>query len=193
MDKVIIDGVDVSECSYAITPKRQCPNKPMPYAKETSCISCKEHNTKLNFCKNNPDCYYKQLKRLERQYEDVLKLAKENADSNEYCLQELEQENETLERTNNELRKRFSEDTTKLSAELQQYKDMAKKGLEEFKDVGGCWGCGIQESLNQAWADCKNYRQALQDIRKYCEEQNLKADYTACEIIDKINEVIGAE
>ena len=61
------------------------------------------------------NCYYKQLKRLEQEnkelkaykdvnedfkkawdelnkkYTEVLKLAKENADSNEYCLQELEQ------------------------------------------------------------------------------------------------------
>ena len=64
-DKVIIDGIDVAECVYALIPKKQCPEKSMYYAKETSCIACKEHNTKLNFCKNNPSCYYKQLKRLE--------------------------------------------------------------------------------------------------------------------------------
>lgn len=39
----------------------------------------------------------------------------------------------------------------------------------------------------------KKYFACLQEIREYCEEQNLKADYTACEILDKINSVIGAE
>lgn len=62
-EQIIIDGVDVSGCCYAILPKNQCPAKIMPYAKETSCIACKEHNTKLNFCKNNPNCYFKQLSR----------------------------------------------------------------------------------------------------------------------------------
>lgn len=67
--EIIIDGVDVSECDYAILPKKQCPAKSMPYAKETSCIACKEHNTKHNFCKNNPNCNFKRLKRKERELE----------------------------------------------------------------------------------------------------------------------------
>lgn len=67
--EIIIDDVDVSECDYAILPKKQCPAKSMPYAKETSCIACKEHNTKHNFCKNNPNCNFKRLKRKERELE----------------------------------------------------------------------------------------------------------------------------
>lgn len=69
--QIIIDGVDVSGCTYIIPPRKQCPNKPMPYAKETSCFACKEHNTKLNFCKNNPNCYYKQLKAKEQECEEL--------------------------------------------------------------------------------------------------------------------------
>ena len=68
---IIIDGCDVSGCEYIIPPHEQCPNKPMPYAKETSCFACKEHNTKLNFCKHNPNCYYKQLKRKEQECEGL--------------------------------------------------------------------------------------------------------------------------
>lgn len=70
-EEIIIDGVDVSECDYAILPKKQCPAKSMPYAKETSCIACKEHNTKHNFCKNNPNCNFKRLKRKERECENL--------------------------------------------------------------------------------------------------------------------------
>lgn len=91
--KVYIDGVDVSGCEfYQIEANQLYPNAQY-------CGSMR--NT---FCENEPDCYYKQLKRLERQYEDVLKLAKENADSNEYCLQELEQENERLKEENKKLK-----------------------------------------------------------------------------------------
>lgn len=75
--QIIIDGVDVSGCTYIIPPHKQCPNKPMPYAKETSCIACKEHNTKRNFCKNNPNCYYKQYKRKEQENEELKEILKE--------------------------------------------------------------------------------------------------------------------
>lgn len=74
-EKIIIDGVDVSECCYAILPKNQCPAKMKPYAKETSCVACKQDNTKLNFCKNNPNCYFKQKVRKEQECE---KLKEEN-------------------------------------------------------------------------------------------------------------------
>nr|DAY81750.1 MAG TPA: hypothetical protein [Caudoviricetes sp.] len=71
--EIIIDGIDVRKCIYAILPKKQCPMKSMFYAKETSCIACKEHNTKRNFCKNNPNCYYKQLKRKEQALDEIEK------------------------------------------------------------------------------------------------------------------------
>ena len=70
-DEIIINGVNVSKCNYTILPKKQCPMKSMPYAKETSCIACKEHNTKRNFCKNNPNCYFKQRKRAEQKLEKI--------------------------------------------------------------------------------------------------------------------------
>ncbi len=72
-ESIIINGVDVGECSYAILPKKQCPMKSMPYAKETSCTACKENNTRLNFCKNNPNCYFKQLKSKEQECEKYKK------------------------------------------------------------------------------------------------------------------------
>lgn len=30
------------------------------------------------------------------------------------------------------------------TAELKKYQDMEKEWLEQFKDVGGCWGCGLE-------------------------------------------------
>lgn len=35
------------------------------------------------------------------------------------------------------------------------------------------------------------YKQALEEIRSYCDEQNLKADYTACFITNRIDEVLS--
>lgn len=52
-----------------------------------------EENKQL---KESLDLAIKQYEALVNKYHEVLKLAKENADSNEFCLQELEKENEKL-------------------------------------------------------------------------------------------------
>lgn len=49
--------------------------------------------------------------------------------------------------------------------ELQRYKDMEAKGLEEIKDVGGCWGCGIQAQVNQDMVDLKKYKDEIEDLK----------------------------
>lgn len=35
------------------------------------------------------------------------------------------------------------------------------------------------------------YKQTLEEIRGYCEDQNLKVDYTACEVLAMIDEVLN--
>lgn len=58
-NKVIIDGVDVSKCEFYINSKNleyNCKQTPQSY-----------------FCKNNPDCYYKQLKTKEQECEELKK------------------------------------------------------------------------------------------------------------------------
>lgn len=190
MDKVIlIDGVDVSECEHY---RAEIETK-MPYGEyEIQKDKCYYSSIEvIQKCKGNKGCIYKQLQRVK--------------------------------------------------AELKKYEDMAKKGLEEFKDVGGCWGCGLQLQLNQDIEDIKKlkaenerlkeenkqlkklkfksdgiellqdanlnlhnanvkYRQALQEIREIAGSiiGNANAIYTdfynkLSDILDKINEVIGAE
>jgi len=69
--ELIINGVDVINCDYilnnSVKGKYHSPAKSMPYAKETSCIECKTNSTRYNFCKHNPDCYYKQWQRTQKQ------------------------------------------------------------------------------------------------------------------------------
>ena len=104
-EEILIDDVNVAECH----------NK-TPYKNDYGDVQCKcyrfediENDTFLfGICKQHPNCYYKQLKRLQ--------------------------------------------------AELQKYKDMEAKGLEEFKDIGGCWGCGLQLQLDQDLKDIKRLR-----------------------------------
>ena len=50
-----------------------------------------------------------------------------------------------------------------------------------------------QITKNGFICDCEQnakYKQALEEIRSYCDEQNLKADYTACYITNRIDEVL---
>jgi len=55
--QIIIDGVDVSGCYCYVST-----------SKEYSCgLTCSKFH--YRFCKENPNCYYKQLKRLENEYE----------------------------------------------------------------------------------------------------------------------------
>ena len=56
--QIIIDGVDVSGCEFYIGSKNlefNCKQTPQSY-----------------FCKNNPKCYYKQLKRKEQECNELM-------------------------------------------------------------------------------------------------------------------------
>lgn len=89
--------------------------------------------------------------RLERQYEDVLKLAKENADSNEYCLQELEQENERLKEKYNVASyecNNLRELKTKYRQALQEIRDMADfKCALPSTELCHCKACDYADNI----------------------------------------------
>ena len=60
------------------------------------CSKLEQENKKLKAYKDVNEDFKKAWDELNRKYTEVLKLAKTNADSNEYCLQELEQKYEQL-------------------------------------------------------------------------------------------------
>lgn len=71
VDEIIIDGVDVSECEKlgeTIDGITCGLGKRIRFANEII--------TKHNLCKNNPNCYYKQLKRKEQALDEVKKYFK---------------------------------------------------------------------------------------------------------------------
>ena len=58
--QIIIDGVNVSECQdFYIS------------SADTKCCNCESDNTQFLACKNNPNCYYKQLAHKTQEYEDL--------------------------------------------------------------------------------------------------------------------------
>lgn len=168
--EIIIDGCNVAECEYAILPKNQCPAKSMPYAKETSCIACKEHNTKLNFCKNNPDCYFKQLKRLEKENE------------------ELKKEFEQYKRY-----KFLFEKAKKLKGKTDKWARNCLKENEDLKDTIKRFVCQAECYKHK---EAHKYKQTLEEIREIAKDNiNCESDKLPCpqsqDILNKINEILN--
>ena len=47
----------------------------------------------------------------------------------------------------------------------------------------------IKEIIEAKEQECEKYKQALDEIKEYCKEQNLKYDVTACYILGTIHEL----
>lgn len=81
-------------------------------------------------------------------------------------------------------------------AELKKYEDMAKKGLEEFKDVGGCWGCGLQLQLNQDIEDIKQLKAENEELQARLNNitvqsnNEITAYKTECEKLKEENKIL---
>lgn len=93
-------------------------------------------------------------RQLEKANKEVIKGKEKNATQR--------QKNEKLEQTLDEIKEFYQNELDQLKAELQKYKDMEAKGLEEFKDIGGCWGCGIQLTLDEVVKEFQQYKASKQ-------------------------------
>lgn len=114
-EEKIIDGVNVAGCVRL----------------QNDNISCDLGGE----CRGRGSCYYKQLKRLEHKYNEVLKLAKQNADSNEFCIQELEKELELFkDEYFNGLSNEQIVELAKKSIRLTTYNRELEKENEELKE-----------------------------------------------------------
>lgn len=111
-EQIMIDGVDVSKCRYfrpgsALTCSRRyggaCDNK---YSNELCYFKQLAHKTRE--CEELSN----EIEELNVKYETVVNLAKKNADANEYCLQELEKENQKLKQALDEIEKIVTLDKT---------------------------------------------------------------------------------
>ena len=76
MGRVIIDGVDVSGCEFVVKPindnriKCHCAKGLLQIAK----MQEQPESIKSGLCENNPNCYYKQLQRKEKECKELKKL-----------------------------------------------------------------------------------------------------------------------
>jgi len=85
--------------------------------------------------------------------------------------------------------KRLQEENEKLKREIKNNKTALQIELGAYN-----MECGnLLEENEELLDENKKYKQALEEIRSYCDEQNIKADYTACYcyITNKIDEVLN--
>lgn len=123
-------------------------------------------NLNLNpACFKNPNCYFKQLQRAKAELEQYKK-------SKQASYEAMQREwNAAI----NEYRKIILENE-KLKKEVETWSYQAEKRAE----IGDVW-----------YDTALKYKQALEEVAKYCNKCNLKADYTACEVLKIINEVLN--
>lgn len=95
----------------------------------------------------------KQYNKLFERYNEVLKLAKENADTNEYCLQELEVKIENLSRDNNRLKEEVLNlrgQNIQYELALKEIKQIAKNNLTLGVVMPGGW---LEQRIDEVLKD----------------------------------------
>lgn len=164
MDKVIIDKVDVSECKFRLIRdnKQKC-----------ECCHATGFGVICN-CESWYDCYYKQLKRLQAEYDD-LHLSYAGCKTANTGLQEL---NEKLQAENEQLKKQYNCYACDSCGGKEDYINMKRHTENAIKTV-------------------HKYRQALQEIREIAERTDGNHPASVINMVSvirhTINTVIGAE
>lgn len=134
MSEVIIDGVNVAECQYYFYEDTE---------KAHTCRLIQVDDDLHYICKDNPNCYFKQLKRLEAKHgETVLKMA------------EAEVEIEKLQAENEKLRDKAYKDA-----------DMIYRLTEENREYD--IDLSIEKEAHKSTIErLDKYHKALEDIRE---------------------------
>ena len=160
--EIYIDGVNVAECGYF-----ECDTKCMIYGYGLS-----GNDTFCRECKDNPNCYYKQLKRLEQErdrldklsdelHDRCITLARRYQEARDVCKDlkeerdDLKQENKELKEIINKFAKSFCNDYLKTFEENK----FLNKQIMEVK-------FNAQQEIEFLTEENDNYRSALEEIRE---------------------------
>lgn len=121
------------------------------------------------------DRYEALLDKYEQLQAENEKLKNQYSFSTILKIDELEQENE-----------RLKEESKEKAVITKAYNDLVIEIISNIPYAGEIRPDNITplDVLRNIKKEQKAHIQALQEIREYCENQNLKADYTACEILD---------
>ena len=131
IDKQIIDGVDVSGCEYCLK------------MLEHRCTI--QHDTNKYLCEENPNCYYKQLKRYENEYEGFAVKYTDMEIALKRKTEELEQYKKSKQASYEATQKQCN-DLTWENRKLKKECEELKKGLNLILTVQkNCKECPHQE------------------------------------------------
>ncbi len=141
--------------------------------KDNKINELEQENRELKAYKDVNEDFKKAWDELNRKYTEVLKLAKENADSNEYCLQELEKENKKLKEEKQAIKSYLGIESKTILERLEE--------LDEWK----------HNDKLLLW----KYRSSLEEIREIAEKyKNMEGCRIPLGAIEmQINECIGTE
>ena len=198
-EPIIIDDVDVSECDFYDKDRKYCLTLKMNPTgfKNPSCFSgdfqeCIQDSKvcPYTFCDNNPNCYYKQLKRKEQECEKVKKqfrcsscgTCRGKEDYNNMS-RHFDKLRESFDFTFNTLEKvlesevylyktyidktftgNFDWENDKVSIHLEKF---IKDSIEHIKFIDETNKILYQEKCELIESN-KQYKQALQEIKDYC-------------------------
>lgn len=156
--KTIINEIDVSNCEYL---------NPLDNGVK-ACIAGERQVLKYNVCECNHNCYFKQLKRKEQEYEDY-KIA--NA--------ELEKENDELLKFKEIQEKELLKLRGQLQAKEQECEELKTKIKELLHD---CNSCKIHQ-YKQALIEIEDY---VRDNCDFDKSDKLISDTGAYDILEMI-------
>ena len=198
-EQIIIDGCNVLKCRhYQYKTLNDCE---MRYPESGDCeIGLINYLFDGNLdmeklCVDNPNCYFKQLARKTQKLERLERTNKTHVDiidglNNKYIdleelyeqqkqeCEELKEENEELNKRNNFLLRRLEVDDNDTSLVFKLQNELQQKSNEFYHAV--VTNVKLSKEVDR-------YRKALEEIEEYCNNQNLKFDTTACEILNFIN------
>ena len=131
--EIYIDGVDVSGCECIIEDYQRANNFEGRYEHIKNVCELGERGAEYYnlFCKDNPNCYYKQLKHKEQECEAY----KMEADEGKEINAELKAENEELTTINARLLGRLEVDETDTSLVFNLDKELRQKEKEFYTAI----------------------------------------------------------
>ena len=161
--QIIIDGVDVSGCNCFIEKMNFPNNLEGGYYNQNNLCECGVQGVESYpfFCRNNPKCHYKQLKRKEQECE----LLKEDEKYLLNVIDHLQKQKNEWEEKYNDLGQDFDQlkaKNIKIYKTLTEIKEIAEKQcnicetltpIDEYKDCKKCWQGVILQKISECEAE----------------------------------------
>ena len=181
VEEIYIDGVNVAGCYW----KCKDGDCAMYYAD----LSADNNELEFSFnCEDNPDCYYKQLKRLEQERDKLI----------EFCIQldkakseqHLQWQQRCTEIRNEDLKQidELKQENKQIKKDVQLFKCLDTFGESECHCACRCLG---NEFCEDADKKINTYRSALEEIRNLVKGHKIADEVRLKSILDKIEEVLG--